>query len=119
MSPFSLAVGLGENASQSLARGGLAAVALLCPLTNPHQYFHARLEIGVCDISQQFVTKFVGSCVDLGNYPLGASAEKHHFATAIMWRICARNPSLPLQAVQQRDHGWLFDSQTRCNLGLR
>src|SRR5437667_1173703 len=100
MSLFSLAVRLGENANQTLARGGLAGVAFLCPVPNPRQHSHAGLEIGFCDISQQFVTKFVGSCVDLCNYPLGATAEQHHFAAAIVWGICAGDPSLPLQPMQ-------------------
>ena len=100
MCPFSLAVGLAENANETLPRAGPAAIVFLCPLPDPLQHSHARLEIGFCDISQQFVTKFVGSCGDLPNYPLGAPAEQYHFATAIVWGIGARDPSLPLQAMQ-------------------
>jgi len=34
------------------------------------------------------------------DHPLGPPTEQHHFAAAIVWRICARDPSLPLQAMQ-------------------
>src|SRR5205814_3984424 len=70
MSLFGLAVAPDENARERLAPGSLVTVAFLRALPNPRQHFHARLEIGFCDISQQFVTKFVGSCIDLHNYPL-------------------------------------------------
>jgi hypothetical protein len=33
------------------------------------------LEIGVCDISQQFVPKLVGCGLDLRNHTLGAPTE--------------------------------------------
>jgi len=100
MSPFGLAVGPGENMKQTLSRNGLAAITSLRTLSNPRQHSHTRFEIQLCDISQQFVTKFVGSCVDLPNYSLGAPTELHSFASAIVWRICACNPSLSLQPIQ-------------------
>src|SRR5262249_33085707 len=100
MRPFPLAVGLGECASRTLPPPGLPVVAFLCSLPDPREHSHARLEIGLCNLSQEFVTKFVGSCRDLRNYPLRAPTEQHHFATAIVWRISARDPSLPLKAVQ-------------------
>ena len=100
MSLFGLAVAPDENARERLAPGSLVTVAFLRALPNPRQHFHARLEIGFCDISQQFVTKFVGSCIDLHNYPLGAPTEQHHFAAAIVCGIRPRDPRLLLQSMQ-------------------
>jgi hypothetical protein len=52
------------------------------------------------DTSEQFVPKFLGRGVDLRNHTLGAPAEQHHFAPAIMSRTCPRNPSFTLQPMQ-------------------
>jgi hypothetical protein len=100
MSPFGLAVVPSENASCMLARASLAPLAFLRSLSNSRQHSHTRLEIRFWDTSKQFVSKFLGCGVDLRNHTLGAPAEQHHFASAIMWRTCPRNPSFTLQPMQ-------------------
>src|ERR1700756_1952121 len=100
MAPFGLAVVLGENASCTLARTGLAPLAFLRPLSNPRQHSHTSLEVRLWDTSEQFMSKFLSCGVYLRNHTLGAPAKQHHFAPAIMWRTCPRNPGFTLQPMQ-------------------
>jgi hypothetical protein len=59
-------------------------IPLLSFSANLCQHLDAGLQFRCRDIRKQLMSEFVRCCVDLGNDALSASAEIHHFATAIM-----------------------------------
>jgi len=90
---------LGETASAGLADDLLLSIVFLRPLSNADQHIHARLEIRLRDTGQQFVSKFVGGCLNLRDHPLGSSAEEHHLAAAIIRRAIPCDPALLFKTV--------------------
>jgi len=70
------------------------------PQQEPSVYVH-HSDPGDLDKCSDFVAKFFGGCVDLGNHPLSASTEEHHFAATVLQGAPAVNPAFILQTMQQ------------------
>jgi hypothetical protein len=93
-------------------------IALLRFLTNSGQHIDTGSQISRRNIRKQFMPKFIRRRFDLDNDALGALTKMDRVAATIMRRAPARDPTFPLQPMQQRHNGWLFHSQSRRDLRL-
>src|ERR1041384_3140079 len=82
------------------------------------QHSDACAQIGRRNVVEQFVPKFESGGTNLFNDTPGARREMHRFATAIVRRILACDPTLALQPMQKRDQCWFFYAKMRRDLGL-
>lgn len=94
-------------------------VALFRFLANPREYFDTGSQLGRWNVGQQFMSKFVRGGFDRGDNALGALAEVHYFASAIVRRALPRHPTFSLQPVQQRYNAGFFHAEPCCNFRLR
>jgi hypothetical protein len=93
-------------------------IAPLCFLTNSGQHFDAGSQIRRWNIRKQFMPKFIRRRFDLNNDALGALTKMNRVAATIMRRASARDPTFPLQPMQQRHDSRFFHAQARRDFRL-